>query len=101
MFNKGRTKYLLTLGGTAAVLWMGLSINSVPIDPICQFQPSTQFNASLPASHVDNQCAVDTAAQVSWFSWFFGKPETYQFHFLDLLELLNRDANSDFSSGRE
>ncbi|MCW8109747.1 hypothetical protein OPS25_14670 [Alteromonas ponticola] len=101
MFNKGRTKTLLTLGGATAVLWMGLSVNTIQTDTLCQYQPVTEFNPNLPASHIYNQCARDRTAQVSWFSWFFSKPETYQFHFLDLLELLNRDSNSDFSTGRE
>ncbi len=101
MFNKGRTKTLLTVGGATAVLWMGLSVNSVNTDNLCQFQPVTEYNPGLPASHVQNQCALQHAAQVSWFSWFFGKPETYQFHFLDLLELLNRDTSSDFSASRD
>jgi hypothetical protein len=101
MFSNGRTKTLLTLGGAFAGLWMGFSVTSVSTDSLCQFQPVTEYNPALPASHVENQCAIDTTSQVSWFSWVFGKPESYQFHFLDLLELLNGDSNSDFSAGQD
>jgi hypothetical protein len=67
---------------------------------VCEFQPVTTFNPKLPASHIQNQCAryKDGVEEVSWLSWLAGKSPSFQFHFLDLLELLHSDdASSDFS----
>jgi hypothetical protein len=67
---------------------------------VCEFQPVTEFNPQLPASHVQNQCARirDDVTEVSWFSWIAGKSPSFQFHFLDLLELLHGDdSKGDFS----
>ena len=60
---------------------------------VCEFQPSSSFNPKLPASHVQNQCARDRdgVAEVSWLSWIAGRSPSFQFHFLDLLELLHDD----------
>lgn len=60
---------------------------------VCEFQPSSRFNPKLPASHVQNQCARDRdgVIEVSWLSWIAGKSPSFQFHFLDLLELLHDD----------
>ena len=60
---------------------------------VCDFQPVSNFNPKLPASHVQNQCARDRdgVAEVSWLSWVAGKSPSFQFHFLDLLELLHDD----------
>ena len=62
---------------------------------VCDFQPASNFNPKLPASHVQNQCARDRdgVVQVSWFSWLSGKSPSFQFHFLDLLELLHSDSD--------
>jgi len=67
---------------------------------VCDFQPAADFNPKLPASHVQNQCARDRdgVVEVSWFSWLSGKSPSFQFHFLDLLELLHGDSGKqDFS----
>ena len=60
---------------------------------VCDFQPASNFNPKLPASHIQNQCARDRegVVEVSWLSWLSGKSPSFQFHFLDLLELLHGD----------
>ncbi|WP_334031353.1 hypothetical protein [Alteromonas sp. P256] len=68
---------------------------------VCDFQPVTEFNPKLPASHILNQCAryQEGVEEVSWLSWVAGKSSSFQFHFLDLLELLHSDnSHQDFSS---
>lgn len=67
---------------------------------VCDFQPVTDFDPKLPASHVVNQCAryQEGVEEISWFSWIAGNSSSFQFHFFDLLELLHSDKHNDFSS---
>lgn len=88
MFNKGRTKTLLTLISVSAGLWISLSVTRITPESVCQYHFSPQYSAVLPVNTADNECALDQATQVSWLSWVSGKSLSYQFHFLDLLELL-------------
>jgi hypothetical protein len=37
-----------------------------------------------------SQLQCSAAPQQSWFAWFSGRSRSTQFHFIDLLELLNR-----------
>lgn len=55
---------------------------------------NAQFDTSLPVSHPQNRCAVGTKQDVSWASWLSGNGQGIQFHFLDLLELLSRQADN-------
>ncbi|OJF70217.1 hypothetical protein BK026_16345 [Alteromonas sp. V450] len=78
-----------------------ISSHSESRSSVCEFQPVAEFNPKLPASHIQNQCARyhDGVTEVSWFSWFAGKSSSFQFHFLDLLELLHNDeGNRDFGT---
>ena len=86
-----------------AVALVGVSLSSAPNShsSVCEFQPVTEFNPKLPASHIQNQCAryQEGVEEVSWLSWIAGKSPSFQFHFLDLLELLHSDeGNRDFTS---
>ncbi|GLR72307.1 hypothetical protein [Agaribacter marinus] len=48
------------------------------------------FSAQANVSTIDlSRCRKDSH-HVTWVSWLFGKPESMQFHYLELLELLNR-----------
>ncbi|KFZ36218.1 hypothetical protein HR45_17680 [Shewanella mangrovi] len=47
-----------------------------------------EYNTSLPSSHPSNRCA-NPEEELSWRSWFSGKSRSGQFHFIDLMELLN------------
>ncbi|WJG10006.1 hypothetical protein [Aliiglaciecola sp. LCG003] len=51
-----------------------------------------QYEVSLPMSHPLNRCAAGQSKNVSWTNWFSGRSPSYQFHYLDLLELLSRST---------
>ncbi|MEP0355338.1 MAG: hypothetical protein ABJH06_12335 [Paraglaciecola sp.] len=55
---------------------------------------SVTFQNSLPLSHPINRCAAQESQSISWSSWFTGHSSSYQFHFIDLLELLSRTPDS-------
>lgn len=57
----------------------GLSMN-------CAAQ--NDYNNALPSSHPSNRCA-NQRQELTWRSWFSGKSRSGQFHFIDLMELLN------------
>ncbi|QSX29858.1 hypothetical protein JYB88_17005 [Shewanella cyperi] len=54
----------------------------------CACSGETRYNNSLPASHPNNRCATQTR-DLTWGSWLSGNSRSGQFHFIDLLELLN------------
>ena len=86
-----------------AVALISVAVTSTPNShsSVCEFQPVTEFNPKLPASHIQNQCArhQEGVEEVSWLSWIAGKSPSFQFHFLDLLELMHNDkGNRDFTS---
>lgn len=41
-------------------------------------------------ANVDTLCNRNNQ-QINWVTWLFNKPESAQFHFVDLLELLHRN----------
>jgi hypothetical protein len=41
-------------------------------------------------ANVDTLCNRNSQ-QISWVTWLFNKPESAQFHYVDLIELLNRN----------
>ena len=55
-----------------------------------------QTRTSISVNEQARTCD-DNVTEVSWYSWLAGKSASYQFHFLDLLELLysrdNRGGN--------
>jgi len=93
MFRMRTTRSATVLATVCTGLGIALAVPHVAQDTVCQYQPKFEFNASLPASHVRNQCTEEQVGQVSWLSWVSGGSQSYQFHFLDLLELLSRDAD--------
>lgn len=60
----------------------------------CSEQQAVAFNHELPLSHPQNICAQSKSDSVSWSSWFSGKSSGFQFHYLDLLELLSRSTDN-------
>ena len=46
-----------------------------------------------------NQCLAAKQNQVSWFDWVFSHSDSGTFHYLDLLELLTPNNDSDYNSG--
>ncbi len=85
-------RVIASLSVVATVITLASGMTLSTNQSVCDFQPSGTFNPALPASHVENQCARvrDGVEQVSWLSWFAGQSSSYQFHFIDLLELLHR-----------
>lgn len=97
---KNRSIAALALVASVITLASGVSLSAK--QSVCDFQPVSAFNPALPASHVENQCVRDRdgVEQVSWLSWIAGQSSSYQFHFIDLLELLHRGdvPKSNFSN---
>lgn len=89
----------LTLAGSAlAVVLTFAQIMEGDDSGLCVNFDVTGFNSSLPASHPANRCASGQQADVSWFTWFSGRSKSYQFHYLDLLELLSRSSDDSDSA---
>lgn len=51
---------------------------------------NTSETACLKVIDSQNAAACAVTEQQSWYSWLRGKSRSAQFHFVDLLELLNR-----------
>ena len=86
-----------------AVALISVAVTSTPNShsSVCEFHPVTESTPKWPASHIQNQCArhQEGVEEVSWLSWIAGKSSSFQFHFLDLLELMHSDeGNRDFTS---
>jgi hypothetical protein len=93
MIRKSKKLYLLC--GTAMAVM--LSYAQFPTDDgsaFCSCSQGVAFATELPMSHPINRCASAGVAQVSWISWISGRSNSYQFHFLDLLELLSRHSEA-------
>ena len=86
----------MTLTGLAAVATF--SFAQVSFDDrnvFCGNLGNVVLDQELPVSHPQNRCATDQSQGVSWSNWFTGRSSSYQFHFIDLLELLSRSGNSE------
>ena len=57
-------------------------------DHACNSISMSMFTTSSSAQLA---CSQNQKETVSWFDWIGGKSASYQFHFLDLLELLYDD----------
>jgi hypothetical protein len=84
----------LTLTGFSAVAMLSVSqVSSDDSNVFCGYIESAVLDRELPVSHPINKCAADHQSQgVSWSQWFTGRSSSYQFHFIDLLELLSRSG---------
>lgn len=60
---------------------------------------SAPIELSQTAQSQLNQCLAAKQNQVSWFDWVFSNSDSGTFHYLDLLELLTPNNDSDYSSG--
>lgn len=64
----------------------------------CLTPPDTVVSASVISGTLP-ECLK--TASVSWFDWMSGDSRSYQFHFFDLLELLDGSRSDNrFSSGQ-
>lgn len=94
-------KGLMTVASSAfAVSLVFAHVPSSDSDLFCSSLNSTHLDTSLPVSHPANRCALEKSAGVSWSSWLSGKTHGYQFHYLDLLELLSRRSDTTKSNTR-
>jgi hypothetical protein len=95
-----KSKSLFTLTGvtiTSLATVALLSISQGALDDrnvFCGNLENVVFDHELPVSHPVNRCAANQSQGVSWSEWFTGRSSSYQFHFIDLLELLSRSGNS-------
>ena len=86
----------MTLTGLAAVAVLNvIQVSSYDKNVFCGNLENVVFDHELPINHPVNKCAVQQSQGVSWTEWFTGRSSSYQFHFIDLLELLYRSGNSD------
>lgn len=68
-------------------------ISAVNEDDFCLNSVNVKFNHQLPMNHPVNRCAVQQHSDISWSTWLSGRSKSYQFHYLDLLELLSRNSD--------
>lgn len=90
-----KSKKLLVI--CSSVMVVMLTYMQFPMDEgsaFCSCSPGITFANELPMSHPINRCASANVEQVSWMSWASGRSNSYQFHFLDLLELLSRQTET-------
>ncbi len=97
-------KGILTTACSAFVATMVFAqVSLVEEDEFCANSVKVKYNHQLPMNHPVNRCAVQQHSDVSWSAWLSGRSKSYQFHYLDLLELLSRssdDANPNRISPR-
>lgn len=96
-----KSKSLFTLTGvtltslaTVAILSVS-QVSSNDNNVFCGNMDNVVLDHELPVSHPVNRCAAYHSEGVSWSSWFSGRSSSYQFHFIDLLELLSRSGNNE------
>ena len=90
-----KLKGVFTLGACTLVAVMGFAQMSGSEGSLfCSCPQSVSFDHELPMSHPINRCATKQSTGVSWSSWVSGRSYSYQFHFIDLLELLSSHSES-------
>lgn len=98
MNRKSKSLFTLigvTLASLATVSVLSFSQGSLNDEnAFCGNLESVVFDHNLPVSHPVNRCAANQSQGVSWSEWFTGRSSSYQFHFIDLLELLSRSGDS-------
>ena len=91
---KNLSSAALILTGVGAMAWV--VIPQQPTRCLSESEPSVMVR-SLPDALPD--CLQN--ASVNWHDWVAGHSQSYQFHFFDLLELLDGGGNDNrFSAGQ-
>jgi hypothetical protein len=86
----------VTFTGLATIAILTISqVSSDNRDVFCENIDTVTLDHDLPVSHPVNRCAGYQSPGVSWSQWFTGRSSSYQFHFIDLLELLSRSGSSE------
>ncbi|MCC2617387.1 hypothetical protein LJ739_14135 [Aestuariibacter halophilus] len=90
-----RTFKYISSAACAGVLSAALvfQVSGLDASARCGCDGSVSYDNRLPASHPANRCALAASEEVSWVSWMSGRASNYQFHYLDLLELLTRSSD--------
>lgn len=86
-------RVLATFSSAALAVLVFAHVSGQEGQSFCANNEKAQFNNELPLSHPQNICAQSQFESVSWSSWFSGKSSGFQFHYLDLLELLSRSTD--------
>jgi len=98
MNRKSKSLFTLTgvtLAGLATVAILSFSqVSSDDSNIFCGNLENVVLEHELPISHPVNRCVANQSQEVSWSEWFTGRSSSYQFHFIDLLELLSRPGNN-------
>ena len=90
-----KLKGLFTLGACAMVAVIGFAQTPASEGSLfCSCPQFVSFDHELPMSHPTNRCATEQSTGVRWSSWISGRTTSYQFHFIDLLELLSRHSEA-------
>ncbi|MCL1078597.1 hypothetical protein D5R81_11780 [Parashewanella spongiae] len=99
----GTRKRMLSFSVIACTAYLGLfgsqTLFNSSETAACMCESGIAYNAMLPANHPTNRCANQTK-QLNWGAWFAGQGSN-QFHFLDLVELLNRSKNQHIDSDND
>ena len=86
---KAHFKKLIGLGAFALVAMLAVGKTSMNNETLfCSCPESLAFDHALPI----NRCAKEQADVISWSGWVTGNSNSFQMHFIDLLELLSRYA---------
>ena len=89
------------LGSAMLVVLMTAQTQFAKEDDFCANVDRVTFDVSLSAKHPLNRCATDKPENsVSWTKWFSGRSSSYQFHYLDLLELLSKTSDDSTKQHR-
>jgi hypothetical protein len=90
-----KLKVSLSIFGSAAFAFLMVAQTQFAEgDGFCANVEQVAFNASFPVSHPINRCASGKPLNdISWTTWFSGRSPSFQFHYLDLLELLSRTTD--------
>lgn len=90
MFRKKKAP--ITIAASALV--SAFVFSQVPVQDdqfLCGCSVDAEVDNTLPISHPANRCASGAASEgVNWANWLAGHSSGFQFHYLDLLELLTR-----------
>ncbi|WP_100658019.1 hypothetical protein [Alteromonas flava] len=74
-----------SFGVALGVFTLGFVLSASALKPRWQGNCEQQFAVDLQTQPT---CVTKTNESIGWFDWIGGKSRSYQFHFLDLLELL-------------
>ena len=97
MVTKARTKSIMAVAATTGAVWMFSAFMLPANNHACLENMHLELSAAKVAE-ASPDC-LDTPS-ISWQQWVQGQSRSYQFHFLDLLELLDGGhSDNRFSSG--